>query len=208
MSLFWNTLKINNKQGGFYTRGTCLTITLNAECPIQCDYCPLLDGRTERPKFNNCDMSEWQEFIEGYPEWISLIAIAGGEPTLIPWIGDFINWLIGRGHHVILYSNLWKPWMIDGVVKKSFLFYIQATFHHGDKPERFTDAYNRLTKNGYRVEAFELDYEPKILQFTKPKKFLTPEDGMKFKTLHCSPDAPRTKIIYRGAEWLYKDLKC
>jgi organic radical activating enzyme len=151
-------------------------------------------------------MEEWQEFIEGYPEWISLIAICGGEPTLITWMPNFVNWLLDRGHHVIVYSNLWKPWYFT-MIKKSFRFYIQATFHHTDKAERFTEAYNYLIELGYKVEAFELNNEPKILSFTKPKKFITVDDGVALKTFHCAPDAPRTKIIYRGSENLFLERK-
>jgi hypothetical protein len=206
MSIFWGTLRLNSKDGNFLTHGMHLTISLNTECTLFCEYCPLLDGREARPKFEKCSLEEWKSFIQDFPEWISLICIAGGEPSLLPWIGEFVNWLTSRGHHVIMYSNLYKPWYLE-YIKKSYRFYIQATFHHNDDPERFTKAYKRLIGDGYRVDAFELDNEEKVLPFTNPKPFLTPEDGKNFKTFHCPPDAPRTKVIYRGAEYWYKESK-
>ncbi len=205
MGRFWSTLRINGKNGGILSRGAMLTLTISEVCPIKCRYCPMWVDRTEYPKFDKCSLAEWKTFLTDFPEWISLIAICGGEPTLVDWMPELVSWLLGRGHHVLLYSNLLRPDRILEI-NKSYLFTIQSTYHEGDDAERYDKAYRRIKDAGYRIDSLELK-TPTIHPYSRLKPFFSQDDIRAFKDFHASPDSPKTKVIYCGAEQLYRESK-
>jgi organic radical activating enzyme len=212
--LWWLKITVNPRQGNFtpkggrFSRGVYLTITPTARCPVKCWYCPLLSGRQEWPEFEECSMVEWKELISTFPEWVSLVGICGGEPTILKWLPEFTNWLLGTGRKVVIFTNLIN-WKILLQIKKSSRLQIQATYHHKQSAEDFVVGFDTLDIMGYNIEAFEVDVpdETKVLPFTKLKPFIGKKEELMNTQFHCAPDAPKTKIIYLGMERNYRSLK-
>ena len=215
LRLYWKTLRhtrmnhncfIENgqKPHHWWHRGIRLTMVITTRCNLHCDYCPMFLTDDKYPKFKESTLEEWKEYFTYSPDWYSEIVISGGEPTLVPYLADLINWLIDRGHHVIVYTNLKKPEAFDKV-KSSFKFCILPTFHYTDNEERFREAYNKV-KGKFRVVSQEL--KDKKLVFTVFKNPYTKEFFIeKDNVFHIAPDAPKTKRLYLGANSLYKDGK-
>jgi organic radical activating enzyme len=212
--LYWNTLRLNKKKGNVFTRGADLVCVITSKCQMHCTYCPMFleddslkEGEANKyPKFEVCSLDEWKSFIERYPEWISQIYISGGEPSFVPYVSELINWLIDRGHHVILFSNLGKPENLYGI-KNHWRFVCIPTFHHGqDVRERFVEAYNKI-KGRFRIMCKEME-ETHWLDFSSHKNFYNDDFWFKFNThLHAMPDSPRTKKLYLGCHSGYIDGK-
>lgn len=215
---WWITMTVNSgghevelnkphpQLGNRFSRGASLTLTLTTRCPIMCAYCPIWLTKTDKREWKaitECPMDEWKELIEKFPEWVSFVGVSGGEPTLITWMPEFVNWLIDSGRKVMIYSVLWKPETFK-TIRPSSRLAIQTTFHHKDIKERFVKAYNQVKGYGLNIEAFELDSEPKVLDFTTPKPFISDEMSKYYlRHFHCSPDSPKTRIVYLGTEHLY-----
>ena len=172
MGLYWNTLRLNNKnftdQGKrkknyWWQKGTELAVILTGKCNLHCSYCPMFLTDNKYPKFKDCILDEWKKFFEEYPEWISQIFLTGGETSFVPYIAELTNWLVDRGHHVIIFSNLAKPEAFYPI-KKSFRFVLIPTFHqNNDTVERFTEAYYKLKKNTkFRIMVQEMETEHKL----------------------------------------------
>lgn len=217
MGLYWNTLRLNRKnftdQGAkrknrWWHKGTELAVILTTKCNLHCDYCPMFLTDNKYPRFNDCTLEEWKDYFEKYPEWISQIFLTGGETSLVPYIAELTNWLVGRGHHVIIFSNLKKPEAFYAI-KKSFRFVLIPTFHqHDDDKERFIEAYNKLKKNTkFRIRVQEME-TAKLLDFSHHKDKFRNEWWYQENFLyHVSPDAPRTGRMFFGCNRAYLDGK-
>jgi len=180
------------------------------------------DGKYPYKKGDECTLEEWKEWFEKQPFWISQVYITGGEPTLLPWIGELVNFLVNRGHHVIMFSNLHNPKVLYNI-KKSFRFVYYPTFHQhnidpkdynfknafGDKYERFKGALERLRANtDFRIVIKELDDDKKfggigkILNYAKKlysDNWFFNENAL----YHAAPNAPKTDILYWGCVKTY-----
>ena len=215
MGIYWHTIRFNRKnmtdnrkkiKSRWWHRGTDLAIVLTTRCNLHCDYCPMFYGSNRYPRFKESTLEEWKEYFENYPEWISQIYITGGEPTLVPYLPDLINWLIERGHHVILFTNLLNSELLL-FIKNSWRFILFPTYHHSDDKDRYFTALNKLNDVGYRIISQELE-DNKIFGFSKHKDKFTEEWFNNFNKLyHISPDAPHSKKMYLGCVALYKDGK-
>lgn len=179
--------------------GVWLTLSLTSKCPNNCAYCPFVKKKNVR----TCGIEKWKEFIEKFPERISYVCVSGGEPTMVPWFPEFVNWLIDRGYFVTVYTMLAKPGVFNWI-NNSWRLYVDATYHKGDDASRFTEAFNMVKTSGMRIDAYELDNENKILDYSKIKKFYKREDMDGVRLLHCPPSSPYTRIIYSGSEVFYK----
>ena len=203
----WAKFTINpkSKRGGKYSRGAFLTITLSTSCTLECPYCPLLFGRKEYPndRWEHCNLDEWKEFITEFPEWVSCVAICGGEPSLVTWLPELTNWLIDSGRKVVIYSTLIVPKRFM-LIKPSSRLQIQATFHHHDNKDRFISNYEKVTGCGHAVRVTEITNEPKVLSFSTTQAFTTSElEDYKVRQFHAAPNAPKTRAIYLGNEKFY-----
>lgn len=89
-------VKINKVTGKWWSRGALVTLVLNTECNLKCPTCPWLIGRDTFPIWKTCTLDEWKSFVGRIEEWVSQYVISGGEPTLIKWLADFVNWLLER----------------------------------------------------------------------------------------------------------------
>lgn len=203
----WAKFTINpeSKYGGKFSRGAFLTITLDTACNLECPYCPLLFGRNEYPdgRWEASSLEEWKELITEFPEFVSCVAICGGEPSLIPWLPDLTNWLIDSGRKVVIYSTLIVPKRFQ-LIKPSSRLLIQSTFHHHDNKNRFIGNYEKVKSYGHTVKVTEITNEPKMLPFSNTQAFTTSElEDYKIRQFHCAPDAPRTRAVYMGNEKFY-----
>jgi len=209
VNLYWNTLRVNKKQGNVLSRGADIVLVLTTRCNLHCDYCPMFLDSPKYPKFDECTIEEWKTFVEDYPGWLSQIYISGGEPSLIPWVSEFINWLIERGHHVILFTNLHKPETFL-TIKRHWRFVCKPTLHEDcgiDKVKRdkFLNGLETL-RDKFRIIFQELG---KGKYFDSDKKPFYNDDFWynTDKHLHAMPDSPRTGKIYEGCVAGYKDGK-
>jgi hypothetical protein len=81
-----------------------LTWSINNICTNHCRYCPttLHSGQN-----HHYDWAHAERFalalMDRYPN--IQLAIAGGEPTVSPWLKDLINLFVSRGHRVGITSN-------------------------------------------------------------------------------------------------------
>jgi organic radical activating enzyme len=200
--LYWKTLFINKKKGHALSRGADIVLVLTTKCNLHCDYCPMFLDNDKYPKFDECSIDEWKTFIENFPEWLSQIYISGGEPSLIPWVSEFINWLTGRGHHVVLLTNLFKPETFLGI-KEHWRFVCLSTLHKGNKyKSKFYDAADELN---YRFRLIIQELGKTTSSWSKKKEFYTDDFWyIKDKHYHAMPDAPRTNTIYLGCVAGYK----
>ena len=215
MGLYWHTLRFNKKnyhdqekrkKNRWWNKGTDLAAVLTTRCNLHCDYCPMFFYDQKYPKFKESTLEEWKEFFEFYPDWISQIYLTGGEPTILPWLPELVNWLVDRGHHVILFSNLLKPETLYPI-KKSFRFILYPTFHKGqDNPERYQEAVRKLKENTkFRIFSQEMS-ESHVFGWSKHKQLFTPEWYETYNKLyHVAPDGPKTHKVYLGCIRLYKD---
>ena len=103
--LYWLTVREHAQYGRWFSRGIRATIVTTTRCPFRCSYCPMfIHGDVK--KYQESSLAQWKNFIERFPYWINHIYVSGGEPSLYPAIAEMINWLIERGHHVIVFTNL------------------------------------------------------------------------------------------------------
>jgi organic radical activating enzyme len=203
---YWNTRFVNSQnKKHFWSSGSAVVLVLTTRCPFRCSYCPMYIPNGEQPKYDECSLDEWKKYISEYPEWIEEFFISGGETSLHPQVSEFVNWLVERGHHVCIFSNLWKPESFL-TLKKSYRLVLYPTFHASDNKERFDRAYNML-KDIVRVIPIELKEMP-VLPYAKSKDTYQLDYFVNEMRLHFAPDTPRTKRTYTASLPLYKDGTC
>lgn len=81
-----------------------LTWSINNICTNHCRYCPTMlhSGRNHHYEWAHAE--RFAQALMDRHQHIQL-AIAGGEPTVSPWLKDLINLFLSRGHQVGLTSN-------------------------------------------------------------------------------------------------------
>ena len=141
-----------------FKRGKTMDISPTYNCNMSCGYCVAQIGSKGFPCVPEKSIDEWKVFIQNFPHRIKQIQISGGEPTLVPWIAEFINWLLDRGHHVTLITNL-CDWEEILKVKPSRRFKIVSAFHLQDRISRFDEAYQALYPI-YQIEVKEFKRLP------------------------------------------------
>lgn len=200
------------KKGKWFSRGVRATVVTTTRCNLHCDYCPMfLYGEVRR--YEESTFEEWKVWFERFPYWISQIYVSGGEPSLYKDIVPLVNWLVERGHHVTIFTNLHKAenFIISrntGAVniKPHWRLLFMPTFHQGDDAERFKGAVRNMEAAGYNVasqQLFENQHKlSKIKDFFTPDWFKEEDDGFQF-----APDTPKTLQIYSGCVNLYRDYK-
>lgn len=198
--LYWLTLRQHGKLGHFLTKGMRATIVTTTRCPLKCSYCPMYLYGDVRP-YPESSFQEWKEFIEKFPYWLSQIYVSGGEPSLYKDIVPLINWLIERGHHVIVFTNLWRINNFVGI-KPHWRLIFQPTYHKGDNLGRFTRAL-KIMKLDFQVTSQQVSENPnglsRIKEFFNRDWFENTDDGFQFP-----PDAPRSARVFIGCKELYR----
>lgn len=211
MHLFWNTLRRTRRnfdnyekkfhKNNFLTKGITLVTMLTTRCPFKCSYCPMF-LRGNKPQFDECNLSEWESYIKYYPDWMSYVIVTGGEPTLVPYLSDYLNFLTDRGHHVMLFTNLWRPEALYGV-KKTFKLIATPTFHEEqDSVERFEDARKKAEKY---IRILPMEFGNNKIKNSKQKEFYDDHFWyMQDNLLHTTPDTPRTRRLFHGCVAAYR----
>lgn len=203
LKLYWKTLRINKRTGWGLSRGASINTVLTTKCNQTCVECPMfIYGEVKR--YKESTFEEWKTFYERFPMWISQIYLSGGEPSLYPDIVKLTNWLIERGHHVCIFSNLWKVENFKGI-KPHWRLVVHATYHSCDNWERYCEAFKTLSK---QIRVLGREFEDVGGHPIKQDKKFTLEW---FKntdcTIHFPPDAPRSLKLYVGCVELYRDIK-
>lgn len=187
------------KEGKWLNRGVRATVVTTTRCNLHCDYCPMFIYG-EAKKYKESTFEEWKVWFERFPYWISQIYVSGGEPSMYKDIVPLVNWLIERGHHVLVFTNLWKVENYEGI-KPHWRLIFQPTFHGVDL-KKFRDSLRKMGK--YQVISQQLFHNRN--NFTRIKEFFTREwfknedDGFQF-----APDTPKTLQIYSGCINLYNN---
>jgi hypothetical protein len=203
---FWLTLRLVSKAGGWFTRGVRVCAVLSTRCPLKCSYCPMTIYNPVK-RFEECSFEEWKVYFQRFPHRISLVYLSGGETSLYKDIVPLTNWLIEKGHHVIIFSNLWKIENFQGIKPHWRLIFFPTYHAEQDNPDRYAFALSALGEkyNVYSTE-FEKDTlktkDHSIKNFWSKEWFETCDD-----TLHLAPNTPRTLALYTGCVNLYKDGK-
>ena len=137
------TIREHSKVGRWFSRGVRATIVTTTRCPLSCDYCPMyIYGMVKR--YDESTFEEWKVWLDRFPYWVSHFYVSGGEPSLYKDIVPLVNYLIERGHHVTVFTNLWKIENFDGI-KPHWRLLFQPTFHkHEDDLDRFTWAKEKM----------------------------------------------------------------
>lgn len=199
------------KKNHWWTKGTEIVLLLTTRCNLHCGYCPMFIGDDKYPRYEESTLEEWKKWFKEFPEWISLVHLSGGEPTLMPYLSELTNWLVDRGHRVTIFSNLLHPENLLGI-KDHWRFILVPTFHYNegkkgyDNKERFEKAHD-MVKGRFRISAQEMN-KKHFLSFTKHKNFYSEEwFTYQNKLYHVAPDAPRTGKIFMGCNQAYKEGK-
>ena len=178
MKLYGKTLMLR--------RGKMLQISLLYECNLKCDYCSLEMPTGIRPKAKRVSLDDWKQFILDFTneQKIREVYVSGGEPSMVKWMPELVNWLVQKGFPVTVFSNLFDADRLLQI-KKHYRVKIDATYHHEwDKLDRFHNAYLKI-KDHIRVDVGEIGYQ--VLPYSKVKPFID-MDGLKDKEFRVSPD--------------------
>ena len=202
--LFWIKFlltHLNNKKG-FLKRGIHIDIIPTTRCQYSCSYCPMfLDGPVKR--YEECTIDEWITFFERQQHLVSTYYISGGEPGLYKDIVPMANYLLSKGHQVIIMTNLSYPEKFAGI-KNSWRLMFMPTFHpEFAKMDKFKAGLKWLKDNGYNYTSQQ------ILQndgnFNRIKEFFSVDWFKNGDTnLQFAPDSPKTLQIYVGCVNVFK----
>jgi len=93
--------------------------------------------------------------IDNFPFKIRQILITGGEPALNKDFPRIVNYLLGKGFCVVIYSNLTEiePFF---KIRKSFRFRIQSTCHQKMDVEKFDHNFRKLNQYHHHIQVDEL----------------------------------------------------
>jgi len=137
-------------------RGILMDSYITLRCNMKCNYCPF---EIKGWKFHNKEkpLKDWIYYINNnVPYPIKRMAIIGGEPSLIPWVGTYVNFLLSptaRNRHmgVTLYTNLKNIKNLMIIVPSPYLW-INVTYHEKyiDK-ELFLINLKKLLKAGHNI---------------------------------------------------------
>jgi hypothetical protein len=171
---YWKTVKI-------LKRGVNIDIAPSYKCNLNCSYCVAQLGGRGTPETPEYGIDNWKFFIKNYPRRIQQIGISGGEPTLISWMPEFVNWLLDEGYHVSLITNLCN-WVDILKIKPSRYFKIVSACHWTDNVERYNDAYNHLVPH-YQMDIREPKHPKRgaRLSYSEPFELITSVDDPELK---------------------------
>jgi organic radical activating enzyme len=175
-----------------FKRGVTIQISLLYACNLGCEYCSLEMPTGKRPEAKQATLQEWITYIKNFPAKIKEVYVSGGEPTLVKWLPELLEWLLKEGYHVTVFTNLYNVKLL--MIKDSYRYQILASYHKPpeeksnpklyDSELRFNAAYYKL-KNKYRIEVDEIG--TKVLPYSRLKPF-NDMDVLKDNEFRISPD--------------------
>lgn len=194
-----------NKKRGLFKKGISIDIIPTTRCNYKCSYCPMfINGEAKR--YEECSFEEWKVFIERLQHWVSVFYISGGEPALYKDIVPLTNWLIERGHKVIIMTNLSYKHRYNGITPHWRLMF-QPTFHpEFASLEKFKENAKWLKTQGFNVtsqQIFQNDGKfNRIKEFFTQNWFENLDDNFQ-----VAPDSPRTLQLYLGCVNVFRKDK-
>lgn len=204
----YNKIKLYGKTLAL-RRGMRILINLTFKCPFHCWYCNMILPTGKIRMFDK-DLDFWKKKVEHFTSIhkVREIQVSGGEPTTVKWMPEFVNWLLGRGYHVLVLSNGFNHKAFLSI-KPHYRFQISITFHHGETTREAIKAkYDELTSLGYRVNIKEIRGEgEKQFGFSWPSVRLcrNADDLLKedqtFPLLNFGPNGQ----LYSGCHEMYLD---
>lgn len=176
-------------------RGIKINLSPSWRCNLQCEYCILkTSGKKKYPQDHDeiKPIEYWKEWISTFPVKIREVAISGGEPTLIPYLIELVNWLLSEGYYVLILTNL-TNWTNLCYIKPSRRLRIEATLHECYDKDLFLEHYN-IVSIWHRVDVIEI--EKKELSFSKTVPWSSEETSRRIDKnyLKAAPDG----TIYRN----------
>lgn len=170
-----------------FRSGVMLQCNIIYACPFACSYCALDQPTGKRPKAKQMGIEQWKKMVKHFPTKIREVFVTGGEPTLVKWMPEFVNWLLDEGYHVILFSMLHDVEAIKKI-KPSYRFQVRSTFHKIPEETvlRYTKQYDQI-KDIYNVCVDEIG-DDKVLPFSVLKPFVSDETMQDDYGFRISPD--------------------
>lgn len=147
-------------------RGESVVLMITFDCNLDCSFCLIHLPGGSRAYMENEGISYWKHAVELLPVKVREFYISGGELTLpqFAWLPEFITWLLGKGYHVTLTTNLFDIAPILKIPKR-YNFQISSTFHPEADLWDFDNKFWKLRNAGYRIEAKELG-KKKLLTYS------------------------------------------
>jgi organic radical activating enzyme len=176
----WNIIKLYGKTL-LLRRGVTLNIFLDYKCTLSCEYCCLKLPSGHYPNLETSTLDEWEEFINRWPTKIKEVTISGGEPAMISYLPDLANWLLEKGYHVKVFSNLTIPEPFEKI-KNNYRFIITSTYHRGFKQDKYLENYLKIKQ---RIDVHEIGI--KTLPFSKLKPMITDERDIERESFRINP---------------------
>lgn len=207
MSQLFGKLLVVPKRGGRFTMGIEMCCVLTTRCQLHCPYCPMWAHGRNIVKYDECTPDEWIKFFEGFPHFLSCVALSGGESTLYDGLPEIAHHLANRGTHVRIYSNLLKIETLLRIDPRKRIS-IVSTYHHGDDYDRWVRNVKELKLWRYKfivneVESPQMIKDPEILSYREFKGKYTQDFIDSFVEFHAAPTSPLSKIVYLGPEGVY-----
>lgn len=165
-----------------FKRGITIGISLTFNCNYHCHYCTLRMGNLRHE--THLSLQDWKLIIATFPVRIKEIFITGGEPTIMPYFSDLVNWITDRRTLVTIFTNLYN--LTDNLNPSPYLR-INATYHHHVDEIDFRHNYNEMKRRGFQITVDEIGYQ--LLYFSDLKPEITDIDDLKLDNdkLRISP---------------------
>ena len=188
-------------------RGVSLTLLPTTRCNQHCHYCPmfltngLYNSSPEYPKYKESTFEEWKTWFEHYNEKeapIFQVEISGGEPSIYKELPELVNYLIERGKHVVIYTNLFKPETLNKI-KPHYRLRFKCVYHETDNLQRFYTAFKSLNSKFDKI-INEIEGHGKIFNESKVIHQFSEDEIRAFNALHVSPD----RNLFCGCDDLYR----
>jgi len=147
-----NTIRLYYKTLRF-RRGLSIELFLTFRCNEDCSYCNLKLA-TGKIQSKESTLDQWKEFIINFPVKLKEVRLCGGEALLYKDIIPFIHWLLDRGLHVKVLTNLTDVTELMKI-RRSYRFTVSATYHHHIHPKIFLSNYSYVRKR-HRITVSEI----------------------------------------------------
>ncbi len=144
--------------------GVILALIPSYKCNLNCSYCGLQlnedKSNYKMPLENEIKSLEWwKNYIDTFPIKINKVTISGGEPGLISYMSEFVNYLVSKKYIVEIYSNF-STIANFKKIKPSVRFKFGVTYHARELSEKqkqtFKKNYDQMYRK-YRVDVNEID---------------------------------------------------
>jgi molybdenum cofactor biosynthesis enzyme MoaA len=114
----------------------------------------MVNGKPRNAK--EVGLEEWKKLIDDFPYKLKEIYISGGEPTLMGYFSELINYITEKKILVTLFTNLSRTTGIM-LIRSTPYFRIETTLHPEANVDMFKDSVRWLKELGYIVLVDEID---------------------------------------------------